>query len=470
MAPGFTPDIGPEARRPATFPQPVPPPGTSTIGAADRPWHNIPDSKETGPYRMKILLIHQNFPGQYKHLAPALVQLGHHVVALTPKVDKPAKWNGVSVVPYRITGRSTQGIHPWLQDFETKLLRGSSCYDGAMALRAQGFDPDVILAHHGWGESLFLKDVWPNARLGLYCELYHLSTPTFTNFDPEFASTTVEKDALRLRLKNLNNRLHEEVMDAGISPTQFQARSFPAKYQDRITVAHDGVDTDLVKPNPDARLEVTGGKVVTRDDEVVTFINRNLEPYRGYHIFMRALPGILKRRPNAQIVLLGGDEVSYGAKAPKGQTWKQIYIDEVRGQISDADWARVHFLGRVPYDRFLAMMQVSRVHVYLTYPFVLSWSLLEAMSAECAILASDTAPVKEVLNDGETGWMVDFFDHAALTDRLCALLEDAPARARMGKAARELVRAQYDLRTVCLPQHLAWVAALSRRTPRAPVD
>ena len=424
----------------------------------------------TGPPRMNILLIHQNFPGQYKHLAPALVKLGHRVVALTPKAEKPATWNGVSLVPYRITGRSTQGIHPWLQDFETKLLRGASCYEGALALRAQGFVPDVILAHHGWGESLFLKDVWPEARMGLYCELYHLSSHPFLNFDPEFLSGSAEKDALRLRLKNLNNRLHEEVMDAGISPTRFQASSFPAKYQDRITVAHDGIDTDLVVPDPAARLEVTGGKVLTRDDEVVTFINRNLEPYRGYHIFMRALPEILRRRPHAQVVLVGGDGVSYGAKAPAGQSWKQIYIDEVRRQISDADWARVHFLGRVPYDRFLAMMQVSRVHVYLTYPFVLSWSLLEAMSAGCAILASDTAPVREVLQEDETGWMVDFFDHGALTDRLCALLDDSPARERMGKAARDAVRAQYDLRSVCLPRHLDWVEALSRCIPRAPSD
>lgn len=419
---------------------------------------------------MKILCIHQNFPGQYKHLAPALVQLGHQVVALTPKVDKPARWNGVSLVPYKITGRSTQGIHPWLQDFETKLLRGSSCYQGALALRKGGFDPDVILAHHGWGESLFLKDVWPDARLGLYCELYHLSTPAFMNFDPEFPTKAPALDALRLRMKNMNNRLHEEVMDAGISPTRFQASTFPDKYQDRITVAHDGIDTDLVAANPDATLTVTDGRVLTRADEVVTFINRNLEPYRGYHIFMRALPGILKRRPNAQIVLLGGDEVSYGAKAPKGQTWKQIYIDEVRSQISDADWARVHFLGRVPYAQFLSLMQVSRVHVYLTYPFVLSWSLLESMSAECAILASDTAPVREVLREGENGWLTDFFDAGALTDRLCDLLDDPEARARMGKAARAFVRENYDLKTICLPQHLAWVEQLAKATPRHPMD
>lgn len=419
---------------------------------------------------MKILLIHQNFPGQYKHLAPVLAHQGHEVVALTPKVKKQATWNGVSVLPYVIQGRSSTNIHPWLLDFETKILRGQSCYKAAMVLKKQGFSPDVILAHHGWGESLFLKDVWPDARMGLYCELYHLTSYPFANFDPEFPSNAPAADKFRIRMKNLNNRLHEEVMDAGISPTQFQASTFPDKYQDRLTVSHDGVNTKLVVPNPDATLEVTDGKILTRDDEVITFINRNLEPYRGYHIFMRALPELLKRRPNAQVVLLGGDEVSYGAKAPKGKTWKQIYIDEVRSQISDEDWKRVHYLGRVPYNRFLALMQVSRVHVYLTYPFVLSWSLLEAMSAECAIVASDTAPVKEALKDQETGLLIDFFDKEAIVEKVCTLLDDPELRKNLGQAARKFVQERYDLQTVCLPAQLKWVSDLSTLTPIHPID
>lgn len=419
---------------------------------------------------MRILLIHQNFPGQYKHLAPKLAELGHQVVALTPKVQKPVKWQGVNVIPYAIRGSSTANLHPWLIDFETKVLRGQSCYTAARDLRKRGFTPDVILAHHGWGESMFLKDVWPEARLGLYCELYHLTTKEFTNFDPEFAKDDLETDALRIRMKNLNNRLHAEVMDAGISPTAFQASTFPDSYQPRLTVAHDGIDTAAVKPDPEAALEITGGKVVTREDEVVTFINRNLEPYRGYHIFMRALPELLRRRPNAQVVMIGGDEVSYGASPPKGQTWKQIYIDEVRSKISDADWQRVHFLGRVPYDRFLSMMQVSRVHVYLTYPFVLSWSLLESMATECAIVASGTRPVQEVLAEGKTGRMVDFFDGPAMVERVCELLDDPEQRRALGKAARAFAVENYDLHSRCLPKHLQWVSDLGEMTPRPPLD
>jgi glycosyltransferase involved in cell wall biosynthesis len=419
---------------------------------------------------MKILLIHQNFPGQYKHLAPALVRQGHQVVALTCKVKEASTWKGVRILPYEIKGKSTQGIHPWLADFETKLLRAASCYQGARALRSSGFEPDVICAHHGWGEPMFLKDIWPDARLGLYCELYHLTGPPFTDFDPEFAAKNPEADKLRIRMKNLNNRVHEEVMDAGISPTRFQADTFPARWRDRITVAHDGVDTETVIPDPDAALTVSDALTLTRADEVITFINRNLEPYRGYHVFMRALPDILRRRPNAHVCIIGGDEVSYGSKPPAGKTWKQIFIDEVRGRVPTPHWQRVHFLGRVPYDRYLAMIRISTVHVYLTYPFVLSWSLLEAMAAQCAILASDTDPVREVVTEDETGRMVNFFDREALVDRLCALLDDPRARARLGANARRFVQERYDLRRVCLPQHLDWVQRLSELEPRPVMD
>ena len=244
--------------------------------------------------------------------------------------------------------------------------------------------------------------------MGLYCEFFHHADDNQIGFDPEFPRKNNAKDALRLRVRNLNNHLHFRIAEAGISPTHFQADTFPPVFRDHINVMHDAVNTGLLVKNADAVLKVSDNLSLTRNDEVITFINRNLEPYRGYHQFMRALPKLLKLRPEAHVVLLGGNKVSYGEKAPEGKTWKQIYIDEVKDQISEQDWARVHFMGRVPYESFLAMLHVSRVHVYLTYPFVLSWSLLEAMSAECAIVASDTAPVKEATIEGENGVLVDF--------------------------------------------------------------
>lgn len=369
----------------------------------------------------------------------------------------------MQLLPYKIARASSKDVHPWLADLETKVIRAGACYRQALAWKEKGLNPDVILAHHGWGEPMFLKDVWPDAKMGIYCELYHLDSGDSVNFDPEFETKDLRNNALRLRLRNLNNSLHFDAADAGISPTEFQASTFPEPFRSDISVIHDGIDTELVKPNPDAVLKISDDLSLTRDDEVITFINRNLEPYRGYHALMRALPKLLKARPNAQVVLLGGDEVSYGSKPPAGKTWKQIYIDEVRDQISDEDWARVHYLGRVPYDTFLAMMQVSRLHIYLTYPFVLCWSLLEAMSAEAAILASDTAPVLEAIRDDETGVLTDFFDGDALVEKANALLDDADKRARLGKAAREFVLKTYDLKTHCLPKPLEWVPRLAAK-------
>ena len=200
------------------------------------------------------------------------------------------------------------------------------------------------------------------------------------------------------------------------------------------------------------RLTVEGTGDLGRDDEVITFVNRNLEPYRGYHVFMRALPRLLRERPQAHVLIVGDDGVSYGRRPPDGQSWKQVFIDEVRGKIPDADWERVHFLGRLPYDRFLRLLQISRLHVYLSYPFVLSWWLLEAMSCGAAVVAADTDPVREVIRHDETGRLVEFFDGAALVEAVCALLGDADARDRLGRNARALMRARYDLNSICLPR------------------
>ncbi|WP_273486031.1 glycosyltransferase family 4 protein [Lentibacter algarum] len=409
---------------------------------------------------MKILFIHQNFPGQFKHLAPALAKHGHDTVALTLRVEKPTKWNGVRVLPYKLKPRAAQNTHPWLVDFDTKVTRAEACYHAAVQLREQGFTPDLIIAHPGWGESLFLKDVWPKAKMAIYCELYHKAEYPHTGFDKEFQPEIRATEAMRLRLKNVNNHEHFDIADAGISPTAFQADTFPPEFRDKITVCHDGIHTDVLTPDSAARLTLPTGETVTRKDELITFVNRNLEPYRGYHVFMRALPRLLKERPNARVLIVGGEDVSYGARPPKGQTWKQIFIDEVRGQIPDQDWARVHFLGRIPYDQFQSLLKVSRVHVYLTYPFVLSWSLFETMSVEGAIVASKTAPVEEAIIHGQNGRLVDFFDKDALVEEVTRLLDNAAEREELGRAARKLIVNNYDLASICLPKQLSWVESL----------
>ena len=413
---------------------------------------------------MNILFIHQNFPGQFKFLAPALVQQGHRVTAMTMQKTETAVWQGVHLEHYAAQRGTTPGVHPWVSDFETKTIRGEACFRAALAMRARGFVPDLIIAHHGWGESLFLKEVWPEARLGIYCEFHYHPQGADVGFDPEFPPRDAG-DACRLRLKNLNNLLHFEVADAGISPTHWQASTFPEPFRSRIAVVHDGIDTVAVAPNPDVGLTLNGNLQLTRQDEVITFVNRNLEPYRGYHIFMRALPEILRRRPRARVLIVGGDDVSYGARPEQGGKWKDIFAAEVRPQIADADWGRVHFLGNIPYQYFIPLLQLSTVHVYLTYPFVLSWSLLEAMSAGCAIVASDTQPLREAIRHDETGRLVDFFDVPALAGEVCRLLDDPQARQHLGDRARAFAQANYDLKTVCLPRQLAWVEALASTSP-----
>jgi len=366
----------------------------------------------------------------------------------------------VRLLPYSTARGTTPSIHPWVSDFETKTIRGEACFRAALQLRDEGFQPDVIIAHPGWGESLFLKEIWPLARLGMYCEFFYHSTGADVGFDSEFPPSDVG-DSCRLRLKNLNNLLHFEIADAGLAPTHWQASTFPLPFRNRIRVIHDGIDTAALTPNSRANLTLNNTLQLTRADELITFVNRNLEPYRGYHIFMRALPELLKQRPQLRVLIVGNDGVSYGAKPSGELTWKEMFIREVREHISAEDWQRVHFLGSISYQHFVTLLQLSRVHVYLTYPFVLSWSLLEAMSIGCAIVASDTAPLREAIIHDDNGRLVDFFNVNELTAAICDLLDDAPARERLGTRARATAIAHYDLQTVCLPEQLRWVAQLA---------
>jgi len=419
----------------------------------------------------RILFVHQNFPGQFRHLAPALAVRGHDVTATTLQPSAATNWNGVRIVPYGVGRGSTRGIHPWVSDFETKVIRGEAFFRMALQLRSEGYVPDLVIAHHGWGETLFIKDVWPRTTLALYCEFFYQAEGADTGFDPEFPSSDAG-EVCRLRLKNLNNLLHLTQADAGLSPTVWQASTFPQPFRSRIEVIHDGIDTVGICPAPAVQLDLPVHGIATpgsqppsrqlslsRRDEVVTFVNRNLEPYRGYHMFMRALPELLGARPSAQVVIVGGDDVSYGARPATGN-WKDIFVREVSPRMTPAQRERVHFAGHLAYPAFIRLLQVSTVHVYLTYPFVLSWSLLEAMSAGCAIVASDTAPLREAIFEGETGRLIDFFDAPALADKVASLCADESQRQRLGAAAREFARQHYDLQEVCLPRQVKWVETL----------
>lgn len=414
---------------------------------------------------MNILFVHQNFPGQYKHLAPALAaRPGYKVVALGMNQQLPAL-PGIQTIYYQVSRGNTPGIHPGLIDAESKVIRGEAAATAAEQLRQQGFIPDLICVHPGWGESLFLDEIYPNTPQLHYCEFFYRTRGSDVDFDPEYAITDLVSRC-RVRFKNAANLFSLHTATWGISPTAWQRAQYPQRDQSRISAIHDGIDTACVIPNPQASLQINNRNLELRaGDEIITFVNRNLEPMRGFHRFLRALPAIQRRRPQARILIVGGDEVSYGKPLADGQTYRQKYLAEVGGQL---DHSRIHFVGRVPYPVFLGLLQVSAVHVYLTYPFVLSWSLLEAMSAGCLVVGSRTPPVEEVITHGHNGLLVDFFQADELADTVVEALTHSERLRPLRQNARQTIVQGFDLNAVCLPRQLALVDTLA--AGRLPVD
>jgi glycosyltransferase involved in cell wall biosynthesis len=398
---------------------------------------------------LNVLFVHQNFPGQYKHLLNHLAASREHdVVFMTQRPN--TRTPNVKQIVYRPAGKPAAATHRYLHGTEAAILNAQAAWKAATKLRQQGFKPDLIVGHNGWGETLFLKDVFPDAPLLGYFEFFYSARGVDVGFDPEFPSN--DDGRLRTSVMNAVNLMGLEAADWGQSPTQWQRDQYPARYHPMLTVVHEGIDTETVRPDPKAWVELKARGIRLRaGDEVITYVARNLEPYRGFHVFMRALPALLKRRPNAHVLIVGGDEVSYGASLPKGQTYRKKMLAEVG---SELDGKRVHFFGRLPYELYLKVLQVSAAHLYLTYPFVLSWSMLEAMAAGCAVVASRTPPVEEVLRDGENGVLVDFFSTAEIVDAIDRVLEDPERTQRMRAAARQTIVERYDLRSVSLPQQL----------------
>jgi glycosyltransferase involved in cell wall biosynthesis len=408
---------------------------------------------------MKILFVHQNFPGQFLYLAPALQARGHEVRALTDMAN--TRDSKIPTLRYRHDMPPPDPKATRLgRNFTQMSDRGVTAARACLQLRDKhGYTPDVIFGHSGWGETLFLKEVWPNAKLIVYSEFYYRGVERDVGFDPEFSRPGFDGVmTAQSRAAHLGQSLLHA--DAGLSPTKWQASSFPPVLRPMIKVIFDGVNTEIMAPNPSASLTLPNGQVLQAGDEVLTFVNRNLEPYRGYHTFMRALPDVMAARPNAQVVIIGGDDVSYGAGAPAGQSWKQIFLDEVKDRI---DLSRVHYLGKVPYPQFVALMQISRAHAYLTYPFVLSWSMLEAMSAGAYVVGSRSAPVEELIEDGVNGKLVDFFDIPAWSTALTEALAQPERFTPQRRAARQTILDTYDLKNVCMPRMIEFVESFAPR-------
>lgn len=411
---------------------------------------------------MRCLFVHQNSPAQYRHVIRELAaRPGNEIVVLSQTGDRAmpgARWVQYKPEPPAVVGR--------LRELDTHLANAEAVRQVALKLRDEGFRPDVMLGHNGWGETFFLKDVWPDVPLVGYFEFFYHPRGSDVDFDPEFP---VGPDVgPRLRLRNAGNLIGLNAADWGQTPTQWQAWQYPPLHRARMSVFHEGIDTDVLKPFPGRRLNLPSGKVVAHGDEVITFVSRNLEPYRGFHIFMRALPEILRRRPKAEVLIVGADGVSYGAGLAGGKSYREALLEQVGDRL---DLSRVHFLGPLPYEHYQAVLHVSSLHVYLTYPFVLSWSMLEAMACGCLVLGSATPPVMEVIRPGENGLLTDFFNIPQMLDRIDAALNDPQGMAPLRAQARQTVIDHYDLKRVCLPRNLQMIEDLAAgRTPRTYQD
>jgi glycosyltransferase involved in cell wall biosynthesis len=406
---------------------------------------------------MNLLFVHQNMPGQYRELVQWLAgQGGHRIVFLTQRRDAP-KIPGVETRIYRPHHVPAKDAYGLSKVWEEATGAGFGAAMAARELeREEGFKPDIVLGHTGWGELTFFKEVWPDVPILGFFEYFYRAQGGPVGFDPE--EPVSEHSPFLLHARNAVPLVNIETVDLGHVPTEWQMGMFPDRFRETCYVGHDGIRTDLLRPDPDVSLGLGRlNRALTRQDEVFTYMARNLERTRGFHVFMRALPKILRERPDARVLVIGGNEASYG----KASSHPGGLRGEMEAEVGHLiDWDRVHFLGRVPYDKYCQIIQLSRCHIYLTMPFVMSWSLLESMAMGATVVASDVAPVREAITHGETGLLADFFDPGAVADQVIRVLADPDAFAHLGRAARESVVARYDFHRVCLPEHLARINSL----------
>lgn len=400
---------------------------------------------------LTVLFVHKDFPSQFRGLLEFFLRRPATRVCAIRNAAKGPAIPGVLDAPYGPLGERPQGLHQYARNLEEQIRRGVAAMEAAKRLRRAGIVPDLIYAHPGWGEALFLKDVFPDARFICYCEHYYHPRTGDAAFDPEFP--VLEYHWPIINLQNTAGLHGLAACDRGITPTYWQRQGFPPEWQAKIEVIHEGVDTDVVHPDPTASLRVNGpGVDLAFGDELVTYVARDLEPYRGFHSFMRALPELMRLRPSCRVLIVGRDDVSYGMRLPFGQSYAQRYKAQY-----PVDPDRVIFCSTLPYPDYLKVLQVSACHVYLTYPFVLSWSALEAMAAGCLFVGSATGPVQEVIRDGENGFLTDFFDHHALARRIADVLAARENLEPVRRAARRTVLERYDKKRICLPAHIRMV-------------
>jgi glycosyltransferase involved in cell wall biosynthesis len=398
---------------------------------------------------MKILFLHPNFPAQFRHLAAALAQDKRNQVVFGT-TRKEGQMTGIYKVLYSPSREVRPETHHYVRTLESAVLQGQAVYRIAEQLKEKGFVPDVVYGHSGWGPTLFMKDAFPQSKLLCYFEWFYRARGSDADFDPSEPLTA--DDVARIRIKNAPILTDLYSCDRGLSPTNWQRQQFPPEYQSKINVLHDGIDTNYFQPKPGAKLVLPSLNLdLSQSDEIVTYVGRGMEPYRGFPQFMEAVALLQQRRPKCHVVVVGEDRVAYGRSLPDGKSYKQFMLEKL-----SLDLSRLHFTGPLPYNQYLQVLQASSVHIYLTRPFVLSWSMLEAMSVGCLLVASNTPPVAEIIRDGVNGLLVNFFSPQEICDRTEEALNNREKMTVIRAKARETIVNNYDLAKL-LVKHLQWI-------------
>lgn len=398
---------------------------------------------------MNILFVHRNFPAQFKNLIEELAKDSSNVITfLTSNTKDEIK--GVKKIVYTLKEKQITVDHPYMDTYQEALLHGKAAAEAAYEANAKGAltKPDVIYGH-SWGPSVFMKDVFADVPLICYFEWFSREKDSAYDFGGN--TLDVDKKA-HIRCNNAQILLDLVSCDAGLSPTEWQKKQFPVEFHDKIKVIHDGVDVELCKPNPDAKFIIKDKNIeLSTKDEVITYATRGMEALRGFPEFMEAVQILQKKRPKMHFVIAGEDKVFYGPKAPKGTTYKQLMLQKL-----NLDMNRVHFVGKLPYEDYVSLLQVSSAHVYATYPFVLSWSILDAMACGACVIASSTQPVLEVIENNKNGLLFDFSSVEHLVKRVEFALTNPEKVKQIKENARKTVVEKYD-KNILVPQHIEFI-------------
>ena len=403
---------------------------------------------------MKIIFSHQNFPAQFGEFAFFLARAGWDVTFATAATAKSA--GGVRILPMKPHREPTEGVHRFTLPMERAAINGQGFARSALAAQKQGYVPDVVMAHAGWGSGTFAKAVWPDVKFVSYAEWFYRYPYVDAMGEPDERPEVDQRGhALSRNAPLLLDLVQADQIQC---PSLYQADQFPEPWRSLLTVMPDGLDAVLHAPAESPTLPDAAG-TLPPDAEIVTYATRGMEPHRGFPEFMRALEILQKRRPKLHAVIGGEDRVAYGRKLGEGDSWKTRMLRDL-----DLDESRLHWTGLLPRGDYVRLLQAGHVHAYLTVPFVLSWSLLEAMSVGCTLVCSDVPPVREAAEDGVEALLIDHRAPEAVADAIARALDDRELAARLGQAARARILRDHDRRWV-FPARARMLADLVRGGP-----